>query len=253
MRTLLVVTRQLSLASAIQAVLDPVEFQLITKAEVAEAEVLLARGVVDVAVLDVVHPDARAIRAIEEVRSHDGNCPVLVYVATKDWEWEEEAYLNGASHVLAKPIRVKLLHSLLDRLTRPTEAAAPVAELAPAPEFPSRPMEPMRALEALRRFSGVLPHSLESEQLLKQFVLPLREIIGVNRAIVFLRKPGSVTGGTLFSQDDRSLRAACAIGLDQVVLQRFSGCWPRSSRISIMNCRSSVGRRAGEPTAGKKP
>ena len=86
MRTLLVVTRQLSLASAIQAVLDEAEFQLITKAEVSEAEALLARGVVDVAILDAVQTDARAIRAIEEIRSHDETCPVIVYVATKDWE-----------------------------------------------------------------------------------------------------------------------------------------------------------------------
>ncbi len=223
MRTLLVVTRQLSLASAIQAVLDPVEYQLITKAEVTEAEALLARGVVDVAILDVVQPDARAIRAIEDVRSHDSTCPVLVYVASKDWEWEEEAYLNGAAHVLTKPIRVKLLHSLLDRLTQPAEVSTPVAPVAQPPEYPGRGnFEPMRALEALRRFSGMLPHSLESDQLLKQFLLPLREIIGVNRAVVFLRKPGSVTGGNLFSQEDRALRAACAIGLDQVVLQRFA-------------------------------
>jgi signal transduction histidine kinase len=223
MRTLLVVTRQLSLASAIQAVLDPVEFQLITKAEVSEAEALLARGVVDVTILDVVQPDARAIRAIEEVRGHDETCPVLVYVASKDWEWEEEAYLNGAAHVLTKPIRVKLLHSLLDRLTQPTDTSLPTAPVAPVPDYTrSHAVEPMRALEALRRFSGVLPHSLESDQLLKQFLLPLREIIGVNRAIVFLRKPGSVTGGGLFSQEDRSMRAACAIGLDQVVLQRFA-------------------------------
>jgi signal transduction histidine kinase/DNA-binding NarL/FixJ family response regulator len=228
MRTLLVVTRQLSLASAIQAVLDEGEFQLITKAEVSEAEALLARGVVDVAILDVVQTDARAIHAIEEVRAHDPTCPVLVYVATKDWEWEEEAYLNGAAHVLTKPIRVKLLHSLLERVVHAGDTATAVAlaavPSAPVPEVsqPRSAPEPMRALEALRRFSGMLPHSLESDQLLKQFLLPLREIIGVNRAIVFLRKPGSITGGGPFSQEDRSLRAACAIGLDQVVLQRFA-------------------------------
>ena len=223
MRTLLVVTRQLSLASAIQAVLDEAEFQLITKAEVAEAEALLARGVVDVAILDAVQTDARAIRAIEEIRSHDPHCPVLVYVATKDWEWEEEAYLNGAAHVLTKPIRVKLLHSLLERLIHAGENFAQPAPVAPVQEyFPRTQHEPMRALEALRRFAGMLPHGLDSDALLKHFLLPLREIIGVNRAVVFLRQPGSVTGGSPFSQEDRSLRAACAIGIDQVVLQRFA-------------------------------
>ena len=223
MRTLLVVTRQLSLASAIQAVLDEAEFQIITKAEVSEAEALLARGVVDVAILDAMQTDARAIRAIEEIRSHDDTCPVLVYVATKDWEWEEEAYLNGAAHVLTKPIRVKLLHSLLDRLIKASDTVPQSIQQPATREITLRQEpEPIRALEALRRFSGMLPHGLESDALLKHFLLPLREIIGVNRAIVFLRKPGNVTGGAAFSQEDRSLRAACAIGIDQVILQRFA-------------------------------
>src|SRR5256885_10880289 len=47
---------------------------------------------------------------------------------------------------------------------------------------------PVRTLEVLRDFSGILTHSLCSEALLKQFLLLLREIIGVNRAVIFLRK-----------------------------------------------------------------
>jgi len=44
MRTLLVITKQASLANAIQTVLDPIKFQLITKEAVNEAEFLLSRG-----------------------------------------------------------------------------------------------------------------------------------------------------------------------------------------------------------------
>src|SRR6185436_4181580 len=76
--------------------------------------------------------------------------------------------------------------------------------------------------EALRRFSGVLTHSLDAAGLLKQFLLLLREIIGVNRAIIFLRKPSGLLGDGPLAQDDRWLRPACAIGHDQSVLQHFA-------------------------------
>jgi hypothetical protein len=58
--------------------------------------------------------------------------------------------------------------------------------------------------------------------LLKKFLLLLREIIGVNRAIIFLRKPAGVLSDSPLSADDRWLRSACAIGLDQSVLQHFA-------------------------------
>jgi signal transduction histidine kinase len=83
-------------------------------------------------------------------------------------------------------------------------------------------VDQVRALEALRRFSGVLTQSLDSTGLLKQFLLLLREIIGVNRAIIFLRKPAGGPGDNPLAQDDRWLRSACAIGHDQSVLQHFA-------------------------------
>ncbi|MEI9895666.1 MAG: hypothetical protein WDN28_17710 [Chthoniobacter sp.] len=83
-------------------------------------------------------------------------------------------------------------------------------------------VDPLRALEGLRRFSGVLAHSLDASALLKQFLLLLREIIGVNRAVIFLRKPSGVLGDGPLAQDDRWLRSACAIGHDQSVLQHFA-------------------------------
>ena len=116
MHTLLVVTRQPSLATAIQTVLDPVKYQLITKEAVGEAEFLLTRARIDAAILDVELTDARAIRAIEELQSFAPSCPILVYTGEKQWEWEEDAYMLGVAQVLAKPVRGKLLTTLLDRL-----------------------------------------------------------------------------------------------------------------------------------------
>src|SRR6478609_11818261 len=130
MRTLLVITKQGSLASAVQTVLDPIKFQLITKEAVGEAEFLLSRGAIDATILDVELTDTRAIRAIEELRSFAPGGPILIYSGDKQWEWEEDAYLLGVEHVLTKPVRGKLLNTLLDRLFpnhEPPKAMMPVS------------------------------------------------------------------------------------------------------------------------------
>ncbi len=225
MRTLLVVTKQPSLAHAIQAVLDPVEFQLITKDAVNEAELLLSRGAIDATILDLELTDTRAIRAIEELKSFAPGCPILIYTGDKAWEWEEDAYLLGVAHVLNKPVRGKLLKTLLTRLFPEHEIPKALVQTRPTniEAVTLRPyVDQVRALEALRRFSGILTHSLDSTALLKQFLLLLREIIGVNRAIIFLRKPAGVLSEGPLAQDDRWLRPACAIGHDQAVLQHFA-------------------------------
>src|SRR5208282_4248549 len=46
----------------------------------------------------------------------DNNCPIIAYTAESQSEWEEEAFLHGVTHVLTKPIRARLLGSLLERL-----------------------------------------------------------------------------------------------------------------------------------------
>ena len=78
------------------------------------------------------------------------------------------------------------------------------------------------ALEALRNFSGILTHSLKPQELLREFLLLLREVIGVNRAVIFLRNPSSIFGIPSPEQEDRWLRSACAIGLEQSFLEHFA-------------------------------
>lgn len=223
MKTLLILTKQPALATAIQAVLDPVRYQIVTKEDAWEAESLLSRGAIDSTILDLELTDVRAIRLIEEVKHAAPACPLLVYAGAKQWEWEEDAYMLGVSHVLTKPVRAKLLNTLLERTFRELEQRTPLAEPA---QLPMRVIQngpdPVRALEALRHFSGVLTHSLNSEALLKQFLLLIREIVGVNRAVIFLRKPAGLLSESAHAQDDRWLRSACAIGLEQSFLEHFA-------------------------------
>lgn len=222
MRTLLVVTSQPAMAAAIGSVLEAGQFQLIVKEHVGEAEFLLGRGAIDATILDAELTGARALRAIEELKSFAPVCPILVFTPDRQWQWEEDAYLLGVAHVLTKPVRGRMLNHLLTRLfpdqALPAVAVVPVVEKS----RPAASYDTVRALEALRRFSGVLTHSLDALALLKQFLLLLREVIGVNRAIIFLRKPGGLPGEGPFAADDRWLRSACAIGLDPSVLQHFA-------------------------------
>src|SRR4051794_9272083 len=103
MRTLLVVTRQPSMATAIESVLDAAQFQLIVKPEVVDAEFLLVRGAIDGVILELELTETRALRTIAEVKSFAPSCPIIVYTGGKQWEWEEDAYLHGVEHVLTKP------------------------------------------------------------------------------------------------------------------------------------------------------
>ena len=222
MRTLLVLTNQEHFGAALHSVLEPSDFQIITKESVPDAEYLLGRGAIDATILDADVAGARTVRSIEELKACAPGCPIILYTGEKQWQWEEEAYLMGVAHVLAKPVRGKLLNTLLDRLFPDPEPklAPPVAPVADALSVRHHDTG-IRSLEALRRFSSILTHSLEAPTLLRQVLLLLREVIGVNRAIIFLRKASTRPGDSPVSSEDRWLRSSCAIGLDPAVLVHF--------------------------------
>jgi len=214
------------LYSSVKSVLDPSVYQIIFKTGVAEAESLLTRGAIDALILEVEASDVRAVRNIGELKSLAPQCPMIVYADAKEWEWEEDAYLMGVSHVLTKPFRARTFNTLLDRLFSKAGAEAETVVPPPASSMEARPerrnSEQVRALESLRRFSAVLSKGLDADALLKRFLFLLREILGVNRAVVFLRKsPGPLAEGG-HAKDDRWLRSACAIGIDQSFLDHFA-------------------------------
>ena len=74
---------------------------------------------------DAVDLDVRPIRLLEQLRQRFPKAALVVYANQKQWDWEEDAYLLGVSHVLAKPIRAQLLNTVLDRLTTASAAATP--------------------------------------------------------------------------------------------------------------------------------
>ncbi len=231
MRTLLILAQHPALAEAIRAALNPEMYRLIHRLNVEEAEPLLNPGLVDVCLFDADFAFSQGLWALEKVRKSVPKCPVLIYTESKAWEWEEDAYLQGVTFVLSKPVRARLLNGLLERLlARPSAPPTPSPmprprqqELLPSLDIKSSEslQASCRALKVLRDFSAILTHSLRAEAMLKQFLLLLREIIGVNRAAIFLRKPSNLFGNVAPIDENRRLRSACAIGLSVGLLEHF--------------------------------
>src|SRR5207245_933991 len=73
-----------------------------------------------------------------------------------------------------------------------------------------------------RSFSALLPHSLSTESILKQFLLLLRETVAVNRAAIFLVPSPEMLSQAKDPDDARRLRSACTIGLQQELLHHFA-------------------------------
>lgn len=241
MKTLLVIAKQPSLAEAVRVVLDAGEFRVLHHAEVWAAEPLFSHSTVDAVILDAELTDVRPIRAIEHLRRAVPGCPVILFASASQWEWEEEAYLLGVDYILTKPVRARLLTSLLQRSWQkgngqPGGPQIISNSILDAP-VPSR--KPDSALGALRDFSGILTHSLQTDALLREFLQLLREILGVNRAAIFLRAPTSSLSSTpSFGvpplggpgraghpegwTPNATLHAACALGIAPQLLNHFA-------------------------------
>jgi signal transduction histidine kinase/ActR/RegA family two-component response regulator len=261
MKTILVLSNHPDFAETIRAGLSPEQYRVVHRLNVDEAEPLLVHGLVGASILDIDLMDVEIVWAVERLRRRDAKCPIIVYTASSESAWEEEAFLHGITHILTKPVRTRLLGSLLERfwntpaqqVAAPTLPPAPILSLRPAEPPPSRSVNAAQTLDVLRGFSSILTHSLNAEAMLKQFLLFLREILSVNRAAIFLNRPGSpmVEGSSPF--DSRRLRSAAAIGLSSSLLEHFelsldSGIGGQISKLGRILRRGSDEARADAET-----
>jgi nitrogen-specific signal transduction histidine kinase/CheY-like chemotaxis protein len=236
MKTILVLSAHPDFAETIRAALNPEQYRVVHRLGVEEAEPMLTHGLATVCILDVDLMGAEGVWVIERLRRRNSKLPVIAYTAGSQSEWEEEAFLHGVTHVLTKPVRGRLLNSLLERLWIVPSARAGL----PAPSQPSssghttqffRAAEPpsdtarffngVQTLDILRDFSAILTHSLDAEAMLKQFLQFLRETLSVNRAAIFLNHPVTPLAEALSTGDGRQLRAVAAIGLPSGLLEHF--------------------------------
>jgi signal transduction histidine kinase/ActR/RegA family two-component response regulator len=228
MKTLLVIAEHPALADSIRDGLQAGQYRVVSRTNLEEAEPFLVHSLADACIVDVELSSVQGIWLLEKLRRRAPNCPIILYTGAKPLEWEEEAYLQGATHVLTKPVRPRMLAALLDRLLLTSPALRPSPPTArPEPPEILRPAGNAQAsaavqpLGVLRDFSGILTHSLDADGMLNQFLLLLREILSINRGAIFLRLPVGAVGVGAGLKDDRRLRTACAIGLAPGLLQHL--------------------------------
>jgi signal transduction histidine kinase/CheY-like chemotaxis protein len=258
MKTILVLSPHPDFAETIRASLNPEQCRVVHRLSVDEAEPLLVHGLADACILDVDLMGVEGVWVIERLRRRDAKSPLIAYTANTQSEWEEEAFLRGATHVLGKPVRSRLLNSLLERLWNApaTQRPAPMPSRTPSfrtPEpSPNRVISASQTLDVLSNFSSILTHSLDAEAMLKQFLLFLRETLSVNRAAIFLNRPLPLTE-TPLPEDSRRLRAVAAIGLSPDLLEHLglsldSGIGGQLSRLGRILRRDSDEARADAET-----
>ncbi len=227
MKTLLVIAAP-SVSTAVREALDPARYRLLEQSSCGEDELLLTASSIDGCIVDAELTTVEPLRAIRQIRGFLPRCPMILYATATAAEWEEDAYLLGVNHILSKPLRARLLNSVLDRLVQdsalqaapppPSQAALSSVE-RPAPGVARQ--IPVRMLALLRNYSSILAHSLSAESLPKEFLLLLREIVGVNRAAIFLRPAPASPNDSSEGSRGHKLHAACAIGLPAGLLEHF--------------------------------
>lgn len=235
MKTILVLSPHPEFVETIRAALNPEDYRLIHRMNADDAEPLLVHGMINACILDIDLMGVQGVWIIEQIRRRDTKCPIIAYTAGAASSWEEEAFLQGVTHILTAPVRARLLNSLLERMWLPSNqrsanVLSPPQLFNPQPPQSLRTLEPAssrfvnvaQTLDVLRDFSSILTHSLNADAMLKQFLSFLRDILSINRAAIFLNRPVSALEAEAGLPDSsRRLRAAAAIGIAPGLLEHF--------------------------------
>jgi len=215
MNILLVLAEHPETVEAVRAGADPGAWRIVHRTDLAMCEPLLVHGLAQACLLDA-RLNEKGILQLEQLLRWNPHCSVIVCSDERLPEWEEKAYLKGASYVIPKPVRPVLFGELLRRMPSPQSAISPdetsFTVIGNPPPQPA-PIAPSgtQGLALLRGFSGILTHSLNGDALLRQFLLFVRELFGLNRAMIFLSDPGDPSA--------RRLRAASSLGVSGKLLE----------------------------------
>ncbi|MBW8863779.1 MAG: response regulator, partial [Verrucomicrobia bacterium] len=265
MKTILVLSPHPDFAESIRAALNADQYRIVHRMNVEEGEPLLVHGLVSTCILDADLMGVESVWVIERLRRRDAKTPIIAFTSNTQSDWEEEAFLRGVTHILTKPMRARLLNSVMERLASSAPAPSRFAPSVPQgntsvftrtanePEAVNRFVNTSQTLDVLRDFSAILTHSLDAEAMLKQFLLFLRETLSVNRAGIFLNRPCAPLTEVISHEDSRRLRSASAIGLASGLLEHFelsldSGIGAQISRLGRILRRDSDEARSDNET-----
>ena len=225
MKTILVLAQNPELPNAIRSALESHPYRIIHRPDIDEAEPLLKHGALDVCLLDADQPQVQAMWTIEKLRELGPELPIFVFTAARSPEWEETAYLRGVSQILTKPVRGRLLHSFLNRLTRPPRTEPPLRRIAASspspPGFGGLAREIPNWLETLQKAAALLPHAYSVPTLLQAVLPAVRQSLGVHRVVVFLRQAPTFDAGAGVHAEGRRLHSIASLGISPKVLEHF--------------------------------
>lgn len=232
MKTILVVSSHPGFADDIRSSLSADQYRIIHRVNVEEAEPLLVHGLAHACILDANLVGVESIWNIDKLRRRDAQTPIIAFTEPTQSDWQEEAFLHGVTQVLIKPVRQRLLNSVLERIWHTPAAFRPAANIPPGntalfertaadPNAAGRYVNAAQTLNVLRDFSPILTHSLNAEAMLKQFLQFLRDTLSVNRAAIFLNRPCSPLAEVMLPGDNRRLRSAAAVGVASGLLEHF--------------------------------
>ena len=129
MKTILVLSPHPDFAEAVRANLNSEQYRVVHRIGVDEAEPLLTHGLAGACILDVDLMGVEAVWAIEKLRRRDAKSPIIAYSTENHSDWEEEAFLHGVTQILTKPVKGRLLNSILDRLNHQAVVTRPVTNV----------------------------------------------------------------------------------------------------------------------------
>ena len=173
MKTILVLSLHPDFPEAVRTALNPDDYRLVHRLNVEEAEPLVVHGLASAVILDTELMGVAGVLSIERLRRQNKKIPILAFTELAQADWEEEAFLHGVTHVLTKPVRQRLLNSVLERLWSapaalrpatnvPTGNTAIFARTATDPQASGRFVNAAQTLDVLRDFSPILTHSLNA-------------------------------------------------------------------------------------------
>lgn len=234
MKTILVLAQNPELPDATRSALESHSYRIIHRPDLDEAEPLLKHGALDACLLDADQPQVQAMWIIEKLRELAPEVPVYVFTNARSPEWEEVAYLRGVTQILNKPVRGRLLHAFLNRIpvrafnspsaARATAPANRPARSAAAGHLPSSSLSSSdrpRSLDPFHTLAQLLPHAYSVSDLFQHLVPALRESLGLQRVVAFLRDPLSADAGQTAQSQNRRLFLLTSLGLSAKLFGDF--------------------------------
>lgn len=234
MPKLLVIAQKTTGLEELRSEVEERGLEMIQRISIEGAEPLVRHGIVDACLVDVRGLEIQGWWQVQKIHHWSEGRPVFVYAPDSSWPWQREAYALGVDHVFTERLDPGLFGVLLERSLSqsasasahphrnfaasglgvgvdipPTEKSVEVPAGTPRPSLPS--------LDIVRNFSSVLAHSLCTNSLVEQFLLLLRELFGINRAMVFLVEQEKLVGNGEHTSHPadycRPLQIECAIGI----------------------------------------